>query len=536
MTFKLNFFKNNQISILIIFTIILSLLFWSPLIKATWGPADDFEIINWLGSDRNIFFSEFIKFFYEGEGWSGFGEIRTRFRPNYSFFRILETYFFSDNLSLWYLSRISFFIIFFISLVILLKKYFGFFTATLFCLIELLFPYWIDIVGRLGAAESYILVGLSIILLSLTIKNPFKSNLSILLACLGTILCVGTKENFVILIFIPLLIIYLNRFSLNISKLLFTGSALIFCLFISFMIFKLLQSNNYADDYGSNIYEKILILRNIGTSYFILWSLLIFIYTYYKFIKNNLYKKFLKNELHIDSISSNECFVILVFFAYLLYIFNFFFYSGNFPNGTRYDFPSLILSHVTFLIFLYELNYSKNLSINRIFQKNAILFLVFLTICNIILHRFESLKNVFRQNNFMYAIKSTNDYLNKNPDSKLIIKSYCGGTEHAFTAQFLLTKYYSNLNKVMLLVDNKPNKSCGGGGNDYFQFNQSMLDLQKNGGNGFYKFETKNLEECFSLGLDGPHYEKCKGVIFYRKHNSNYEKYKFSIKEIFNFF
>ena len=528
MIFEDYFKPYNKNLIFLLLFISYGFLCWYPMLNGVWGPSDDHEIINYLGPDHKLFFHELFQLFQQSEAWSGFSEIRPRFRPNFYYIRIIETFFYEDNLALWYSTRIILFSVFIFSLFLFLRKYFGFLTAIFFVSIELLFPYWKDLVTRLGIAESYALLGMSLIFLSFLNKNEYRNNLSIFLALFGVFLCVGIKENFIYLMIIPITILFYFRKENSKLSIAACYLTLIYCCYVLIGIILVLFLNSGLDEYNQTILQRFFLINKIFSTYFITWSLICFLYLFSK--KKDIYNFLLKPLGNIQWESNKWIFVL---FFYFIYIFSFFFFAGNFPNSTRYDFPALLLSHFSILLILSDIKFFKKIKLAKKSFYFLIFLLVFILLINFFFQRFYSMKALFRQYNFMDAVSNAHEYLSENPNSTFIIKSYCGGTEHAASVFSLIRNYYKHNNPIMLLIDSHPNKSCGGSGKDYFIPDPVMLKIQLEGNQDYLKFDPNSIEKCFSIGLDGQYYDACEGSVFYRKMNINFEKYKFNIKDIF---
>ena len=59
-----------------------------------------------------------------------------------------------------------------------------------------------------------------------------------------------------------------------------------------------------------------------------------------------------------------------------------------------------------------------------------------------------------------------------------------------------------------------------------------MLFRSQDYGNDQYSKFIDLKSNCFSIGLDGPHYNNCEGAIFYRKRGSDFNKYKINSLDI----
>jgi hypothetical protein len=155
------YLTHRNISIIIIsFSILFSLILLKHNLNAKWSIIDDHEIINYLGSDKNITLSEVTKLISQSE-IASYGN-SLRYRPSYYILRILETYLWSDNAQLWYGVRILFLMIFLYVVSSIVTKLLGLFLAVSFTMFIMTGAYWPDILTRLGPSEMYGVLGIAL--------------------------------------------------------------------------------------------------------------------------------------------------------------------------------------------------------------------------------------------------------------------------------------------------------------------------------------------------------------------------------------
>ena len=182
------------------------------------GPIDDHEPLSWLDSEGNLSPSQFFDVLIGRTEFGDFGE-SSRFRPSYYFVRVGQATLFGDDPALWYF----FAFLLFVTTVALLA-----FATWLWValglgqqrpLIEITIAVaatsagvtmfgsvgaWTGIVARLGPSELLAMFGVSVILVSSTFLVGNSSGWWWVPALTGTVLAVGSKENFLLLVLVPI--------------------------------------------------------------------------------------------------------------------------------------------------------------------------------------------------------------------------------------------------------------------------------------------------------------------------------------------
>lgn len=165
--------------------------------SAKLGMIDDHEIPKFLGSDGKIEIWEIPKVIGSTEV-GRWGEY-PRFRPSYFSLRVIETALWRDAAVWWYLTRY---------LMLIASMYLGWKIASRFFpkLISYLIvfylmtlPFWPDLLTRLGPSEIYALPGLLMFIWGIMSGELW-------LVAAGYAVCVGAKEN--LLVLFPLLLLY----------------------------------------------------------------------------------------------------------------------------------------------------------------------------------------------------------------------------------------------------------------------------------------------------------------------------------------
>ncbi|RHX78242.1 hypothetical protein DLM77_17560 [Leptospira yasudae] len=324
----------------------LSLYCFGPNLQAKWWLIDDHEIFYFLKSRPNpnkIF--DFFNILLNQTEVGQFGN-NPRYRISYYSLRILETLLFKDNVFVWYFVWFCISIIFIFSIVYFLSKHFSLSVSILFALFAFSIRYWSDIFSRLGAGETYAVLGFALIIIGFS-EYRFKSENPVwvyVLISFGVLICSGSKENFLPLFLIPLMQLVFEkrtrnswtRFGISIFPILLT----FFTILSLYIFFK----KNSVDIYGNStrLSDRLTILFGKLDTGFVnnLLILLLFLVILYIFE----YQRTKKSPIPTAA-------VLPVFFLGML-LMNIVFYNGVWPTNSRYDFPGIILYQGAFFVLI----------------------------------------------------------------------------------------------------------------------------------------------------------------------------------------
>lgn len=159
-------------------------------LRAAMGMVDDHEIARFLGNDGRLELREIPGTLLATEigQWGRF----LRYRPAYYSFRVLETLLWRDNASLWYAFRL---VLLAASLILgcrILALWLPRPLACLYTAFLMTLPFWPDILTRLGPSEIYALPAFLLFIHGMAANNLW-------LSAAGYAVCIGSKENFLIL-------------------------------------------------------------------------------------------------------------------------------------------------------------------------------------------------------------------------------------------------------------------------------------------------------------------------------------------------
>lgn len=336
----------------------LSVYLFGPNLKAKWWLIDDHEIFYFLKSKNSQ--QNWIQFFeilLNQTEVGSFGNSQ-RYRSSYYFLRVFETLLWKDNPLLWYSFRLVITALFSFSILKLLTKYFSFSLSILFLLSVFSLRYWSDIFSRMATSETYAVFGISLILIGISnyrdqSQNSIWTYVSI---AVGAMIAEGSKENFLFLISIPLVILFLERKASNTlsSKIVLTvpiiyAGSILLSLYI---FFRKVQVDIYGNSTKAS--DRLSVFLNylnneLVVGCMILIGILILLIAFHS-IKSKKY-----------SVSFPE---LIPFFFFGLLLINILFYSANWPTNSRYDFPGL-LGYQCAIVFSVYLIVSKVLDLAK---------------------------------------------------------------------------------------------------------------------------------------------------------------------------
>jgi len=313
--------------------------------SAKLGMIDDHEIAMFLGGDGKINLTEIPEVIMSTEigQWGSY----LRYRPSYYTLRVIESALWRDNASLWYVSR---YLMLVVSLWLgwkIVSTYFPKIVSYLFVFYILTMPFWPDLLTRLGPSEIYAIPA-SLLFVYGLIKNKLW------MVSLGYAVCVGAKENFLILF--PILIgwagykVYSKK--LTRRELIATIVLTLYTLFIAGAIL-VATSRAGIDIYGTKIsyryritkllwdIPKITQNRNLFLAAILMVVAGIFSAWY-------CFKQGYKKMIH-GSIFRH---VVLILVLVIVIASQYIFYINLLPSNMRYDFPALLLFPIIDLIAL----------------------------------------------------------------------------------------------------------------------------------------------------------------------------------------
>ena len=337
--------NRGNVWILMLFSGVLAIYLYGANIKAQWWLIDDHEIVYFLGSDGVLRVNEiWEKLIQDTE----VGHIQLpRFRPVYYVIRLLECSIWGDNLSLWYGFRVFIYGFFVGSFWYLISRKTGCAIGGFLTLYVAVQTYWVDIFSRLGPSEVYAVFGLMVFGWGIYVVYTSNKATGWGFLFAGAVLCSGSKENFLILI-LPLLYIVWDlykRGGLNFARAALAFGAFMWMIWIGFMVASTTLS------YGGDVYGNSVGIRTkILTMVRIMVRVDVLVLLFFCLLLVYLYRSFrMKNPAFLENYQRDVSVVIVLS---LIYISQIFFYNNNWPTGTRYNFPGMLVVPLVLAVFI----------------------------------------------------------------------------------------------------------------------------------------------------------------------------------------
>jgi hypothetical protein len=398
----------------------ISFFLFGPNLDANWWVVDDHEILNFTGPGQFLSFKEILPTLITKTEINPTSSI-PRFRPAYYLLRLLETRLWYEHAPMqWYFFRILVFIFFISAIYLFFKKINGPVIGALLAIYITTWTFWYDIFARLGPSETYGALGFTIFIIGFLIflQNQ-EGAFSWLLLLIGSIILIGSKENFAIIL-IPLFLIFFTYISSKPTKRLLPCLVIILSLGWAFWIWYNLISrimNQGGDVYHNPVsfLNRVSIIHSYvfqNTQIFIFLVIIGIIGFIGLFIKRLKSHKSLFLVMIIGSFS-----ILALEFSQVI------FYSYKFLP--RYNFPLSLALPLSLSLGVYIIQ-----KITYGFNRKWVFFIVTL-LCALGILFFikpdnwgqiheKSLENVNQTHLFFAKIKEIRQYLNENPDSALI--------------------------------------------------------------------------------------------------------------------
>lgn len=502
----IRFFQKYSTLFVILFSTIMILCIFGKVLAAKWSVIDDHEIMLFLGRDGKLNLGEIFSSLRLTEIGS-FGSLQ-RYRPSYYVLRLLECVIWGANPTYWFAIRL-FFLILAVSLFWnLFSSQVGWTGGGLLCAYSITFYYWVDIVGRLGPGENYLVLGLPIYIWGLV--HVFQENISkqkYFLSCLavflGSIVCVGSKENMVLLFF-PTAYLAIKALIQKKNLLIyFTLGSILFSIYVGIAVAILIFSQG-MDIYGHSVLplERMRLLfvslqtQNTMYSIGVLCFLIIIlsILSSIRRFSTGLHKTILKA-------------MFWIFILCIIYISQLIFYNGNWPQNCRYDFPGMLYIPATiFILFIVvekistEIVYIKYPQfVIRFCWIVALAILVVSSGFTKTIHALEN--NVSKTQEFTNRIQNTAKLLNNHPEKVLVLESGNVWDYEPIVSYERFLRAYGVNNLIFLRINGYSPES------ENNELTKSLanisVDISSNGNAGFSQlFLLENYKnQCYSLFL-----------------------------------
>ncbi|MEI8232346.1 MAG: hypothetical protein WCG44_01245 [bacterium] len=382
--------------------------------SAKLGMIDDHEIANFLGSDGKINITEIPKVIMTTDvgQWGTY----LRYRPSYYTLRVIESALWRDNATLWYVSR---YLMLVVSMWLgwkILTTYFPKIISYLFVFYAMTMPFWPDLLTRLGPSEMYAVPAILLFVYGI-IRNKLW------MVSVGYAICVGSKENFLILF--PILVGWSGykgyTKKLTRTELIATLMLVVYTIFITTGIL-IATSRAGTDIYGTQISYRYRITRFV-------WDIPKIIHTRHmipallvlasgilislKKVKNN------------PIVSHIGIMLVILFMIASQYVF----YVNQLPSNMRYDFPALLLFPALDLVamsmiitYFVRHKYSQKVKL-VIYLVMILIFSFYIFHRGYTLVQRQSMKNAKETRVFQIELEKAKNIIKTNPDATIMFVS-----------------------------------------------------------------------------------------------------------------
>jgi hypothetical protein len=475
-----------------------------PSLQAKWGVIDDHEIMVYLGQDGKMDLSEWPALFLSSE-ISRPGETQ-RFRPVYSGLRYLETALWDNNPQYWYATRLIIFSLFVSSVWYFSRKYVGHIGGGILAAFIVTSDYWRDIVARLGPSEIYVALGLAgIFFLLPKILATKQSGVIWALFASTYIIAVGAKENMVLL-GLPLVVLFVYLW----KQKLFTSagilaSAVMFAwtVFVTWAIASAMLSVG-SDVYGqattssSRLSVAILSLKThqvkeMAIGIFFTSGFLAL--TYYKGRKLRLTRPIL---------IALGCMIAAVG----MFMTQFIFYNGNWPDHNRYDFPGLLYLPLYWIAVLLLLRHViMRMYPSRTQLVTGMTWAVYLGVICLISMRglvgtqVKIAENVAHTQSHTARIEQLATKLVASPESHVVFESSNVWDYEPIHSYTIFLRAFGVRNPLYLKIHEYSADNVAPGLE--ITLAEELTTRSENGGNDILPLSDLDTENCFSILLSG---------------------------------
>lgn len=190
---------------------LVTLLLFGTNLEARWGIIDDHDIVHTLGPDATLGFNEISLRLATHKEFGSPSTSWPRYRPAYYLCMLLECFVWGNHPQLWYMGRLAMCAVASFLIWNSVARRLNCLWASLFLLLLFSCRFWSDIWCRLGAGEAYATIGVALYLAGIDglLAKPTDKEGQMLqvrtrslwvLATIGAVLAMGSKENFLLLV------------------------------------------------------------------------------------------------------------------------------------------------------------------------------------------------------------------------------------------------------------------------------------------------------------------------------------------------
>jgi hypothetical protein len=422
--------KKIKLLLIFVFGFGMVILLYGNALRGNWWVIDDHELINFIGPSGHLAWNEFIPKLLQTE--VGTPGAYIRYRPIYFTFRLLGAVILGNHPVLWYGLQLLI-LLFFVWIVwYLVSQLLGLLSGGLFTLFVLSSFYWPDIFARMGAGETYAVLGIAFFALGaygvFTHHQLRRIRIDWLFIFIGSVIAVGSKENEIFLI-IPLTFLFVFQLRRRIFSWWILTAYILSLIWILFIVSALLVAlaATGMDQYANSVLpgERIVVFINGIFSLRGIFNLIPLIislglWSYYSRYRENA------------NIKQYLCYLSFSIAAiFVFYLSQFVFYNGYWPVNTRYDFPGLLYMPLMLLsiygfgikIITEEESNVNSSGLVRFLLPFVLLMVILVYQTGFIYARFAVERQVEVSNNFSNQINSISLLSKANPHIAIVLEA-----------------------------------------------------------------------------------------------------------------
>lgn len=508
--------RRNAAWACVTFCVILSLYHWGPLRDARWLLIDDHEIVALTGAQKEFSYRDIPSALAGSE--VGTSSTQTRFRPAYFLLRYVEVATWGDHPRVWYGVRIAIAAISAAVLAYLAVLIAGPLVGTAAVTFLLSLPFWTDLYARLGPAETYALLGLDLIAIAWFISRSRPGSMApFALVALGSLIAIGCKENFLILVpFLGWLLWEHRGRESGLGRKFLLSVPILYAAWVAYVVGRRVRAAGhdiYAQDASAK--ARLELAQGFLSRHDVqVWLLLLLI----GIIVAVIFKATQRENVPESAAKRLEWTIAAAVVFFLLYGTQYVYYFGKWPETIegRYLIPGLL-----FKFFAALLAYAALMEFIRVTARKSWIrwgVPAFALFCMATLagarwdeNRLHARAVRERSHALANSLQKVYDHLRANPDLPLIVASHRPVDYEPFygVERFIRAQGIRNPIAIELVgyTASSPHET------PLFARLAAMLErVSKEGAKDFTSLDqARAREQCFSIGLSGPPASGCQG-------------------------
>jgi hypothetical protein len=502
---------------------------------SNWAFFDDHEIMLYVGPGHTLTISQMLHFL-PGTEIGQFGE-SVRFRPAYWFLRLLECVVWGAHPYYWHALRIVILVLAMALFWNLMSASLGWLGGGLLCAYTLTFPVWREVVGWLGPGETYALAGLPVYIWGMaTLLRPPESVSTKTRAVAGaavflaSLVCIGSKEIFVVLAFPSLSLAYRAVRTRDLIAFLTAIGGVAFAAYVGSSVI-LAVGRAGVDVYSHSISP----LDRIASIFHGLQpeqNLVPLVTLVALTVAPAAILLFRGGSVEVArAVLSAQSWLAAFCLIYLSQVYV---YNGAWPDGTRYDYPGILyIPAAIYTLFGLGLRLTSTGNrgvVLRAARSSLVIALTILVISRGYGPTMQFLANQVRStNSYVGSVEKISSVLDAHADHALVVESGSPADYELIFSYLRFLRAYGARNSLFLRIHGYSLETAKY--TQEVQLTADLLQVSANGNSGFDPLSQLNQlsvgpypgflplsqlkdfgPRCFSLSLSGPFATECEAI------------------------